>query len=194
MNPAIVIAVLRFLVSGKEMKIAGGILLALFVLPALTVVVIAATPITIVQNLLNSFAPPTLNSLGVQRPKASDIVLQGSLFFPGDQYEPGNCTYWVYMRRSQVGQPIPNTWGNAATWAPRAATDGYHVDHTPTQYAIMQTPNSAGGLGHVAFVESVDSNGTWNISEMNVYGLYFVDRVPMPPAAAAAYNFIHFKE
>jgi surface antigen len=43
--------------------------------------------------------------------------------------------------------------------------------------AIMQTPNSAGGLGHVAYVTSVDaSNGEWTISEMNVRGLDVIDR------------------
>jgi surface antigen len=45
---------------------------------------------------------------------------------------------------------------------------GYRVDHIPQQYAIMQT--DAGSLGHVAFVESVEPDGSWTISEMNVVG------------------------
>ena len=35
--------------------------------------------------------------------------------FPGDLYAWGNCTWWVSIRRSQIDDPIPNTWGNAAT-------------------------------------------------------------------------------
>lgn len=106
-------------------------------------------------------------------------------------YAWGNCTWWVAARRAQVGQPIPGSWGNAAAWAVRAARNGYVVDHHPTPGAIMQTPYSAGGLGHVAFVESVDQDGTWHISEMNVIGLDIVDHKAEPPAAAASYNFIH---
>jgi surface antigen len=106
-------------------------------------------------------------------------------------YAWGNCTWWASLRRSQTGVPIPNSWGNAATWATRAARDGYVVDHHPSPRAIMQTANSAWGLGHVAFVESVGPDGTWHISEMNVLGLNVVDRKAEPPSLAATYNFIH---
>jgi len=108
-----------------------------------------------------------------------------------DAYAWGNCTWWASMRRAQIGDPIPNTWGNAATWAVRAARGGYTVDHHPTPGAIMQLSNTAGGLGHVAFVESVDPDGSWHISEMNVLGLNVIDHKTEPPAAAGWYNFIH---
>jgi len=108
-------------------------------------------------------------------------------------YAWGNCTYWTAIERARVGDPIPNTWGNAATWAIRAEYDGYVVNHTPSPGSIMQTANSAGGLGHVAFVTSVDSDGTWHISEMNAIGLDKVDERTMSAAAAAYYYFIHDK-
>ena len=106
-------------------------------------------------------------------------------------YAWGNCTWWVSARRSQINDPIPNTWGNASTWAVRAARDGYTVDHNPSPGAIMQISRTAGGLGHVAFVESVDPDGTWHISEMNVLGLNIVDNRAEPLSAAANENFIH---
>lgn len=109
------------------------------------------------------------------------------------EYAWGNCTRWAATRRAQINDPIPSSWGNAATWAVRAARDGYVVDHHPTPGSIMQTPNSAGGLGHVAFVESVDPDGTWHISEMNAIGLDKVDYRALPPSAAAYYSFIHDK-
>ncbi len=106
-------------------------------------------------------------------------------------YARGNCTWWVSYRRFQINDPIPQWWGNAATWASRAARDGYTVDHRPSPGAIMQTANSAGGLGHVALVESVDPDGTWHISEMNFYGYGVVDHRANPPSLASSYNFIH---
>jgi surface antigen len=109
----------------------------------------------------------------------------------GNGYAWGNCTWWVAIRRAQIGAAIPNNWGNAATWAARAARDGYRVDHTPVPGAIMQTARAAGGLGHAALVEQVDSDGTWHISEMNVLGLNIVDHAARSASAAASYNFIH---
>lgn len=109
--------------------------------------------------------------------------------YAGNKYAFGNCTYWTAQRRAQIGKPIPNTWGDAYLWASRARADSYQVDHAPTPGAIMQT--SGGALGHVAFVESVDGDGTWHISEMNVIGLNQVDYRAMPAVAAARYNFIH---
>jgi len=114
--------------------------------------------------------------------------------YPGDDYAWGNCTWWVAIRRAQIGEPILNSWGNAATWAVRAQADGYFVDHTPTYGAIMQTPYVDNGLGHVAFVESVNSaDGSWTISEMNVVGLDVVDYKTLPAADAAGYSFIHIQ-
>jgi surface antigen len=112
--------------------------------------------------------------------------------YPDDYYAWGNCTWWAAMRRAQIGEPIPNSWGNAATWAVRSQADGYLVDHIPTYGAIMQTPNVDNGLGHVAFVEAINTtNGNWTISEMNVEGLDVVDYKTLSAAAAASYNFIH---
>ncbi len=122
--------------------------------------------------------------------KASAIYDVAS--YPGDNYDWGNCTWWADMRRSQIGEPISNSWGNAATWAVRAQADGYQIDHTPTYGAIMQIPNVDNGLGHVAFVESVNpTDGSWTISEMNVQGLDVVDYKTLSAADATGYNFIH---
>ena len=181
---------LGFLVRTKHFKILLGIMIALIMLPACTVVVIAATPQAILDQIFGSSA-----NASALNPAPSGIVILGGFSYPGDEYAPGNCTYWVYARRAQVGEPIPNTWGNADTWGSRAHNDGYLVDHTPTQYAIMQSStDTIYGPGHVAFVESIEPNGNWDISEMNVGGLYIVDHKSMPPAAAQNYSFIHTKE
>ena len=108
--------------------------------------------------------------------------------YDGDKYDWGNCTYWAAYRREQAGKPVPNTWGDAYNWADRAASDGYTVDHTPTPGSVMQTNR---GIGHVAYVESVNPDGSWRISEMNVIGFNEVDYRLMPAAAASSYYFIH---
>jgi len=118
--------------------------------------------------------------------KVAPITYTGPI---DDEYAYGNCTYWASERRAQTGHPIPNTWGDAYEWADRAAAYGYTVDNHPAPGAIMQT--SAGGLGHVAFVENVDADGTWHISEMNVVGFNEVDYRAFPPSAAADFAFIH---
>jgi surface antigen len=153
----------------NELIIIGGILAFIVVMP-----IIAILSITNVGALSNP-----------------GVTLYTGPNYPGDDYAFGNCTYWVAMRRSQIGEPIPNTWGNAATWAINALLDGYTVNHTPSYGAIMQTADAAGGLGHVAFVENIYSDGSWRISEMNAVGFDEVDYKNMPASASIEYNFIH---
>jgi surface antigen len=106
----------------------------------------------------------------------------------GYAYDFGFCTYWVALRREQTGKPIPSNWGNANTWDDNARTDGYLVDHSPAVGAILQT--DAGPLGHVAYVESVDSD-SWTVSEMNVKGWDELDSRTLPAGVTQQYNFIH---
>ncbi len=172
----------------KRFRVLVAIMVMLIMLPAMAVVAIAAAPQTLVQQAING-----AGTYSTVDPAPTGIVVLGNYSYPGDKYDPGNCTYWAYARRAQVGEPIPNTWGDASSWAFYAGLDGYTVDHTPSKHAIMQTPDAAEGLGHVAFVESVNPDGTWHISEMNVLGLYIVDHKAMPASAATNYNFIHTK-
>lgn len=59
----------------------------------------------------------------------------------------------------------------------------------------MQTADSAGGLGHVAYVTKVDPiTGSWTISEMNVKGLNVVSERILTVLDARKYSFIHDKE
>lgn len=112
----------------------------------------------------------------------------------GDSYAWGNCTYWVYALRLKAGDPIPTSWGNAATWASRAVLDGYEVNDTPSVGSIMQISDVDNNLGHVAYVTAVDpTTGAWTISEMNVEGLDIVDIKTLPAVDALQFSFIHDK-
>ena len=102
-------------------------------------------------------------------------------------YTSGQCTYYVFDR---VGGKIGSTWGNANNWANAAASAGYTVNNRPSAGAIMQS--TAGAYGHVAYVESVNSNGSITVSEMNYgHGVGVVTSRTLSSSEAASYNFIH---
>lgn len=83
--------------------------------------------------------------------------------FDGDNtYDYGYCTWYVKNRR---GASIPNSLGNANTWYSRAVDAGMAVGSTPRVGAVGTT--SRGLEGHVVYVESVNDDGSINISEMN---------------------------
>lgn len=107
----------------------------------------------------------------------------------GNKYAFGNCTWYAYERRAQLGRPVGSYWGNAATWAMNARMAGYLVDNHPDVGAVMQ---NGGGYGHVAIVESVNSDGSITISEMNYAGNFNrVTSRTVSAGEAAGFNYIH---
>lgn len=112
----------------------------------------------------------------------------------GNRYAWGNCTWYAYERRMQLGRPVGSFWGNASTWAYAAQAAGYLVDGTPSAGAVMQ---NGGGYGHVAIVESVNPGVSITISEMNAYrfggGFARVDHgtISWSEATSGYYKYIH---
>jgi surface antigen len=144
-----------------------------------TVIVIISLPVLTLVSVTN-----------VEALASPGVTLYSGPTSTADTYDFGNCTYWAALLRQQAGHPIPNSWGNANTWAIRAQAAGYTVDNSPVAGAIMQT--TAGQYGHVAYVESVSpTDGSWTISEMNYKGWDEVDTRTLPALGAADYNFIH---
>jgi surface antigen len=78
----------------------------------------------------------------------------------------GYCTWWVAHKR-----PIP--WrGNAYQWWWNARAFGFAEGPTPRAGAIMVMGISGTSpQGHVAYVESVNPNGSFLVSEMNWWGV-----------------------
>lgn len=108
----------------------------------------------------------------------------------GNRYTFGYCTWYVYERRAELGRPIGSFWGDAQNWAYAASSAGYSVNRTPEVGAIIQ---NGGGLGHVAIVESIQSNGDIVLSEMNYGGGWNqIHRGRVISAGQASlYNYIH---
>lgn len=110
----------------------------------------------------------------------------------GNKYAWGNCTWYVYERRVQMGKPVGSYWGNAKTWAYYAQQDGYVVNRNPSVGAVLV--DTSGYYGHVAVVESVLPNGDIVISEMNnaAYGGFgVVNRRNISAGQANAFLYIH---
>lgn len=102
-------------------------------------------------------------------------------------YTAGQCTYYVY---DKVGGKIGSTWGNANNWASAAAASGYTVNNSPASGSVLQS--TAGGYGHVAYVENVNSDGSINVSEMNYgQGAGVVTSRTISASEASGYNYIH---
>lgn len=94
---------------------------------------------------------------GVQAPGRA-----GGSFSPGNTYDYGYCTWYVKNKR---GSSLPNSLGNANTWYSRAQSIGMSVGDKPRAGAVGTT--TRGLEGHVVYVESVNKDGSINISEMN---------------------------
>jgi N-acetylmuramoyl-L-alanine amidase len=107
----------------------------------------------------------------------------------GNSYAPGNCTWYAYERRAQLGRPVGSFWGNANTWAVNGMAAGFAVNNSPAPGAIMQ---NGGGYGHVAIVEQVHPDGSVTFSDMNgVAGFNRVGTKTIDAGSAASYSYIH---
>jgi len=87
----------------------------------------------------------------------------------GNVYPFSQCTWWVYIRRHQLGLPVGSYFGNGHQWDESARRLGYQVDNNPTVGSIMVFERGQYGAdymyGHVAVVERVNANGTVTTSE-----------------------------
>lgn len=100
---------------------------------------------------------------------AMPTVVKGCCLGPyaGTGFPVGWCTYYVATWRNV-------TWrGDAGWWYDNARAQGYAVGSTPKVGAIMVTWESY--LGHVAYVEAVNADGSWTVSEMNYVAFDVID-------------------
>jgi surface antigen len=111
--------------------------------------------------------------------------------YGGNGYDYGYCTWWAAVRRAQIGHPIPSNLGNASTWKVLAQRSGIPVGNTPRAGAVIWTP-PRDYYGHVGFVESVNADGSVNISEMNTAGWGVVTRKTISAQVAAGYSYIYW--
>lgn len=97
----------------------------------------------------------------------------------------GQCTTWGWLKRPDLGF----IKANANRWDDVARSAGILVNRTPSAGAIFQT--DSGWYGHVGYVESVNSDGSINVSERNYSGCYGVLYSTIPASAVGNFNYIH---
>ena len=88
----------------------------------------------------------------------------------GNAYSFSQCTWWVYIRRHQLGLPVGSYLGNGGQWADSAKKLGYWVDKTARHPGdiIVFAPGlyqSSKVYGHVAVVEKINADGSITTSE-----------------------------
>jgi surface antigen len=127
-------------------------------------------------------------------------------YFPLSGPEGGGCTSWAYYKRPDIMNAILANWpvvaehvttnnsgGGAASWAEDAPYVGYAVDGSPAAHDIAVWPagvEQAGELGHVAYVEAVNPDGSIFISEMNSVGTATITtEVAEPPEAPVSITY-----
>lgn len=86
--------------------------------------------------------------------------------YGGNGYDYGWCTWHVANRRIAAGRPLPTNLGNAISWYYLAQRSGLAVGNTPAAGAVLWHAN-IGGLGHVAYVEKINEDGSLLVSDMN---------------------------
>lgn len=113
-----------------------------------------------------------------------------SAVYSGNGYDYGYCTWWAAYRRAQIGRPVPSNLGNASTWKVLAQRAGLTVGNQPQGGAVIWFP-PRDYYGHVGFVESVNPDGSANISEMNAIGWGKVDYKTIPADQVGNYSYIY---
>ncbi|MBR0479815.1 LysM peptidoglycan-binding domain-containing protein [Candidatus Saccharibacteria bacterium] len=97
----------------------------------------------------------------------------------------GQCTTWGWIKRPDLA--FLRT--NANRWDDMARAAGLLVDKNPAAGAIFQT--DSGWYGHVGYVESVNADGSINVSERNYSGCYGVLFSTIPASEVGKFNYIH---
>ena len=110
--------------------------------------------------------------------------------YGGNGYDYGWCTWHAANRRIQNGNPIPTNLGNAVSWLSLAKRAGLASGGTPKAGAVVYHKNM-GGLGHVAYVEKINPDGSAFVSDMNFPTWGKVTYRTVQPSEFGNYAFIY---
>ncbi len=146
-------------------------------------------------NASHQFIP----SGGGSYPAKDDYPYRGQGGVDPWNFYKGQCTsFAAWAVRSRVGVSFHNYykgvhWGNAHNWDNAARAAGVPVYGTPRAGDVAV--RNGGTYGHVAFVTSVNSNGTFEIDEYNYLGTerYSHRTVSVGTANSQFSAFVRFK-
>jgi LysM repeat protein len=145
---------------------------------------VAGTLLVIPGGVGGAFPPPPTLLRPSMQSGATDSVFNSVVLgcclgpYPATGFPPGWCTYYVATKRNV-------TWrGDAWQWYLNAQKMGFAVGAKPKAGAIMVTWESS--LGHVAYVESVNADGSWTVSEMNFVAFDVISTRTIKPGQLGA--------
>jgi surface antigen len=102
----------------------------------------------------------------------------------GNRFAYGYCTWYVFNRVPYI------PWlGDAWQWYGQAQSFGWPTGQSPRPGSIMVAWESS--WGHVAYVESVNGDGSWTVSEMNFKGWNQVSGRTIRPGGVPLIGFIY---
>lgn len=143
------------------------------------------------QESLPLDALPTIDDLSEERVVSQPVSTGDS----GNSYPYGQCTWYAYERRKELGLPVGSFFGNGGMWGASALALGYLVDNRPQVGDIVSfQPGQEWAdptYGHVAIVEKVNDDGSIEISEMNVKGVGVISTRTIGASAVPSLQFIH---
>lgn len=113
-----------------------------------------------------------------------------AIYGAANGYDFGYCTWHAANRRAQAGKPLPTNLGNAISWYSIAGRAGLAVGVEPRAGAVLWHAN-IGGLGHVAYVESMNEDGSMLVSDMNYPIWGRVTYRTVPSSEFGNYRFIY---
>lgn len=114
----------------------------------------------------------------------------GGAVYGSNGYDYGWCTWHAANRRIEAGRPIPSNLGNAISWLSLARKAGLPTGGEPQAGAVVYHKN-IGGMGHVAYVEKVNADGSALVSDMNYPSWGRVTYRTVTPAEFGSYAFIY---
>ena len=119
---------------------------------------------------------------------SSNFSFGFSPLYGSNGYDFGYCTWWVAQKRAAAGTPVPANLGNASSWYALAQSAGIPTGGAPQANAVLWFGYAA---NHVAYVQSVNADGSVNISEMNRAGWDVSSTRTLTPEQAASYKYIY---
>lgn len=87
----------------------------------------------------------------------------------GNTCTEGEAAWYIYNRCAQLGKTVSSHWGAASEWCEKAQQEGYSVGNVAKVGAVacFLTDDADGNKkGHLAFVEYLNSDGSFVVSEM----------------------------
>ena len=142
-----------------------------------TTTLVAGTVLVVPGGSGGAFPPPPAlyQILHGSTSSAFPVKVVGCCLGPyvNNKFPVGWCTYYVATKRNVAWN------GDAGYWYQNASAMGYAVGPTPKVGAIMVTWES--WAGHVAYVEAVNPDGSWVVSEMNWVAFDVIDERTIRP-------------